>query len=131
VRALAVAERNARRLGLDVGFALHDLRQGLPGGPFDLVVCNPPYVSAAELAGLDPEVRDWEPQEALVDEGQSLAVVAGARGALRGGGWLVFECHEQKAGELVSTLAEDGYTGPLITDDLAGRPRVVEAQWQP
>jgi release factor glutamine methyltransferase len=130
VRALAVAERNARRLGLDVGFALHDVQQGLPGGPFDLVVCNPPYVSAAELARLDPEVRDWEPPQALVDEGQSLAVVRAARGALRRGGWLVLECHEQKAGELASTLAEHGYTGPLITDDLAGRPRVVEAQWQ-
>jgi release factor glutamine methyltransferase len=129
-RALAVAERNARRLGLDVGFALHDVQQGLPGGPFDLVVCNPPYVSAAELARLDPEVRDWEPPQALVDEGQSLAVVRAARGALRRGGWLVLECHEQKAGELASTLAEHGYTGPLITDDLAGRPRVVEAQWQ-
>ncbi len=128
--ALAVAERNAERLGIDIALARHDLRQGLPTGPFDLVVCNPPYVSEAELAGLDPEVRDWEPREALVDEGQWLAVVAGARGVLRRGGWLVLESHEDRAGELASALAEHGYTDPLITDDLAGRQRVVEAQWQ-
>jgi release factor glutamine methyltransferase len=129
-RALGVAERNGQRLGLDVRFARRDLRQGLPSGPFDLVVCNPPYVSVAELAGLDPEVRVWEPPEALVDEGQWLAVVAGARGVLRPGGWLVLESHEQKAGELASALAEHGYTEPAVTDDLAARPRVVEAQWQ-
>lgn len=129
-RALGVAERNGQRLGLDVRFARRDLRQGLPSGPFDLVVCNPPYVSVAELAGLDPEVRVWEPPEALVDEGQWLAVIAGARGVLRPGGWLVLESHEQKAGELASALAEHGYTEPAVTDDLAARPRVVEAQWQ-
>ena len=50
-------------------------------GPFDLVVSNPPYVLAAELDALEPEVRDWEPRGALVDEGQTDA--SGRRGARR------------------------------------------------
>ena len=54
---------------------------GLPPGPFDLVVSNPPYVQADELDALEPEVRDWEPREALVDDGQTEAL---ARAALDG-----------------------------------------------
>jgi release factor glutamine methyltransferase len=129
-RALAVAERNARRLGLDVRFARHDLSRGLPRGPFDLVVSNPPYVSEHEMPGLDAEVRDWEPREALVDRGQTLAVLEGAGAVLADGGWLVLESHERKAGELAAALSAAGYRSPRITDDLAGRERVVEAQWQ-
>jgi release factor glutamine methyltransferase len=129
-RALAVAERNAERLVLGVRFARHDLWSGLPAGPFDLVVSNPPYVSEAELPGLDPEVRKWEPREALVDRGQTLAVAQGARDVLCEEGWLVLETHEQKAGELARALVGFGYRNPRITDDLAGRERVVEAQCQ-
>ena len=57
----------------------HDLFDGLPAGPWDLVVSNPPYVDAADLATLQPEVRDWEPHAALSAEG---AVEAVARGSV-------------------------------------------------
>ena len=50
---------------------------GLPGGPFDLVVSNPPYVEPEEIDTLEPEVRDWEPREALVGHGVTEAI-AGA-----------------------------------------------------
>ena len=42
-------------------------RRAARQGPFDLVVSNPPYVRAEELDTLEPEVRDWEPREALLD----------------------------------------------------------------
>ena len=62
--ALALARENAERTGLAerVSFARHDVADGLPGGPYDLVVSNPPYVEPGDLGTLQPEVRDWEPR---------------------------------------------------------------------
>jgi len=62
--ALAIAERNAARLGLAAraAFSLGDWDEGLDGR-FDLILCNPPYVEAD--ADLPPDVRDWEPHRAL------------------------------------------------------------------
>ncbi len=68
--ALALARENANAVGLDVELLHLDVNHGLPPGAFDLVVSNPPYVHADEVAALDPEVRDWEPRTALVDEGR-------------------------------------------------------------
>ena len=127
--ALALARENAARLGLDVRLERWDLAAGLPAGPWDLVVSNPPYVSAGELAALAPEVRDWEPRDAIVDRGQTDAVVTGARDVLRPGGWLVLETHWDRAAHVAATVAVAGYGPPTITRDLAGRDRVVEAPW--
>lgn len=67
--ALAIAEENARRLGTTVRFARCDglawLRGAAGPPPPHLLVSNPPYIPTADLAGLAPEVRDWEPREAL------------------------------------------------------------------
>ena len=126
--ALALARENAARLGLDVRFVGGDLRDGLPPGPFDLVVSNPPYVLPGELDALEPEVRDWEPREALVDEGQTEALVARALEVLRPGGVLLVEVHEGRAAELAATLQAVGYEGVRIGQDLAGRERMVEGR---
>ena len=103
-----------------------DLRDGLPPGPFGLVVSNPPYVRSDELDALEPEVRDWEPRAALVDEGQTEALVRAARDVLSPGAPLVLEAHEEHAGALTRELADAGYAAVRITRDLAGRDRVVE-----
>ena len=124
--ALALAHENAERLGLDVELVLADLRDGLPPGPFDLVVSNPPYVRADELDALEPEVRDWEPRAALVDEGQTGALVRAARDVLHPGAPLVLEAHAEHAHALTRDLADAGYAAVRITRDLAGRDRVVE-----
>jgi len=124
--ALALARENAERLGLDVELVHADLRDGLPPGPFGLVVSNPPYVRSDELDVLEPEVRDWEPRAALVDEGQTEALVRAAREVLSPGAPLVLEAHEEHAGALTRELADAGYAAVRITQDLAGRDRVVE-----
>jgi release factor glutamine methyltransferase len=127
--ALALARENAARTGLPVELVRHDLREGLPGGPYELVVSNPPYVEAEELTGLQPEVRDWEPREALVGEGMTAAVARGAREVLRAGGWLVLEVADGSAARVSSLLASLGFDHAAATADLAGRDRVVEGQW--
>ena len=125
--ALDLAEENAHEHGLDVTFVQADLLDGLDGS-FDLVVSNPPYVEAEELAALEPEVRDWEPRSALVDEGQTGRLIADASRVLEG--WLVLEVHERHACDIAALLATSGYDSVRITLDLAGKERVVEARWQ-
>jgi release factor glutamine methyltransferase len=126
--ALALARENAALTGLDIELLYADLHDGLPAGPFDLVVSNPPYVLAAEMDALDPEVRDWEPRAALVDEGQTEALVRAARPALAPGGRLVLEVHADGAGAAVRLLENAGYADVRITQDLANRDRVVEGE---
>jgi release factor glutamine methyltransferase len=124
--ALALARENAGALGLDVRFVHGDLLAGVDG-PFELVVSNPPYVLDAEVDDLEPEVRDWEPRQALVDEGQTERLAAAARDVLDG--WLVLEVHEEHAVQVADRLTALGYAAASITRDIAGRQRVVEARW--
>jgi release factor glutamine methyltransferase len=126
--ALALARENADALGLDVAFVEADLVSGVEG-PFALVVSNPPYVLAEELDDLEPEVREWEPRAALVDEGQTARLVADARTFLDGR--LVLEVHEARATEIAAALDTAGYAEVKVGVDLAGRDRVVEGAWRP
>jgi release factor glutamine methyltransferase len=126
--ALALARTNADGNRLDVTFVETDILDGLEGS-FDLVVSNPPYVLAAELDGLEPEVRDWEPRLALVDDGQTARLARDACRVLDG--MLVIEVHEELAGEAKELLDELGYADTGIGPDLAGRPRMAEGRWRP
>ncbi len=126
--ALELARENADRLGLAVGLVETALLEGL-AGPFDLVVSNPPYVDVAELPGLEPEVRDWEPRVALVADGQTDGLVEAAKAVLRDGGGLVLETHAQHGGDVAALLRKAGYAEVTITSDLAGHERVVEGRW--
>ncbi|HUY71065.1 MAG TPA: peptide chain release factor N(5)-glutamine methyltransferase [Gaiellaceae bacterium] len=125
--ALSLARENAERLGLSVEFVETNLLDGV-AGPFDLVVSNPPYVGTEELAGLEPEVRDFEPRVALLDEGQTAALARAARRVLGPGAAIVLECHAYRAAEVGSLLDRLGYEGVTISADLAGRERVVAAR---
>lgn len=129
--ALVLATENAERAGLAgrVTMLLHDLDDGLPGGPYDLVVSNPPYVDPEELESLEPEVREWEPKEALVGRGMTEGVAEGARGALGSGGALVLEVADGAAATVSELLEVLGYRDVRATPDLAGRDRVVEGRW--
>jgi release factor glutamine methyltransferase len=125
--ALELAHENARRTGLDIKLFYADLREGLPPGPFDLVVSNPPYVRPEEIDSLEPEVRDWEPREALVDEGQTEALARAALDVLHPAARLVLEVHEDRAPDARALLESLGYR-VRISVDLTGRDRVVEGQ---
>ena len=124
--ALAVARTNASRTGLAVDWLERDLFDGLPPGPWDLVVSNPPYVRPEDVETLAPEVREWEPRAALVGEGATEAIARTAAEALRSGGTLVLEIADGDAGRVAELLRRLGYSDVRVTPDLAGRERVVE-----
>ena len=126
--ALALARENLGRSGLAARVELRrgDLLDGVRG-PFDLVVSNPPYVPAREYDSLQPEIRLYEPYEAVVGDRVWERVARSARGVLAPGGHLVLECGDGQAAGVAEGLAALGYEGVLCTPDLAGRDRVVEA----
>lgn len=124
--ALAVARGNALNTSLAVDLLEWDLFTGLPAGPWDLVVSNPPYVRPDEIELLEPEVRDWEPRAALVGDGATEAVAHGSSDVLGAGAALVLEVADGDAGRVSGLLFELGYAEVMVTQDLAGRDRIVE-----
>jgi release factor glutamine methyltransferase len=119
--AVELARENAERLDLHVEVRAGDLEAAAEG--WDLVVSNPPYVPADEWNSLQPEIRDWEPRDALVGEGlhEEIARLASTR-------LLVFEVGDGQADHVADALASLGYADIAITPDLAEEDRVVEGR---
>jgi release factor glutamine methyltransferase len=128
--ALAVAEENLGRAAVNGRIELRqaDLVAGI-SGPFDLVVSNPPYVAPEEYEALQPEIRLYEPREALVGTGVGEEIARAARSVLAPGGWLLLECGDGQADALAAELELLGYAELTKTRDLAERERIVEARW--
>ncbi len=131
--ALAVARVNGERCGLIQGL---ELREGSlfgplePGERFHVVVSNPPYVPDGDRPGLEPEVRDWEPTEALFagPEGMDVLIplVEGAIGVLLPGGLLALEVGDGQAGKVAGAMdGTGGFREIRIRPDLAGKERIV------
>jgi release factor glutamine methyltransferase len=128
--ALELARENHVRAGVNgrVRLVLGDLLTGVEG-PFDLVVSNPPYVSPEEYDTLQPEIRLYEPYEAVVGVGVGRSIAGQTRRLLGPGGKLVLECGDGQGVVLAAALRELGYQDVVETPDLAGRDRVVEGTW--
>jgi release factor glutamine methyltransferase len=128
--ALGVARGNAARLlGADHGieFLEGDLFEPV-AGTFSLIVSNPPYISQAEYACLEPNVRDYEPALALLAGEDGLAVVrrilADAREHLEPRGTLLVEVSPTTAAPALVLAGERGFQGK-VERDLAGLDRVL------
>ncbi|SUZ62761.1 uncharacterized protein METZ01_LOCUS15615 [marine metagenome] len=134
--ALSVAADNAERydLGGHVEFREGSLFEPLEEGErFDVIVSNPPYIAEGEKGELQPEVRDWEPPEALFAGADGLDVirqlVAGAPKHLLSGGLLALECGLGQAEGIAADVQATGAFGAVrIRADLTGRPRFVTAE---
>lgn len=129
--ALAVAEGNARRLGLAgrIEFRVGPLLEPLAAQErYAVIVSNPPYVEESARAGLPPEVRDWEPGQALYGGGDGLQfldlLVDGAPAHLQPGGLLALEVGLGQA-EVVAKRMRATLQQVRIINDLTDRPRVV------
>jgi release factor glutamine methyltransferase len=135
--ALAIAQANAEALGVSarVQLRLSDWRQpgwyeGLPV-PFDLVVSNPPYIRAGDVAGLMPEVAKFEPRMALDGGPDGLdsyrAIVAAMPQLLTRGGHLLVEMGNGQAPEIAKLFRAAAFHVEGPWRDLAGIDRVLGA----
>jgi release factor glutamine methyltransferase len=100
------------------------------GGPWDAVVANPPYVAAADLRALAPEIVRHEPRAALEAGEDGLGVISRlvAQIAVAGVPWVAIEVGLGQAAAVRKRLAGAGYAHTEARDDLAGIPRVVVAR---
>ena len=128
--ALAVARRNAERLGLPIELVETSWWHGLQGRHFDIALSNPPYI-AADDPHLD--ALRHEPAVALTPGGDGLGalrtVVAGAGAFLVPGGWLLLEHGFDQAVAVRSLLAGAGFEGLRTRRDLAGHERATGGRW--
>ncbi len=130
--ALAVAEHNAKLLGIDrVRFVESDLLESIEG-QFDAIAANLPYVEAATLEALQPEVARFEPRLALDggDDGLDLVrlLAAQAPAHLKPGGLLALEIGAGQAPATAHLLEAAGFSQLELHEDLAGIERVVSGR---
>ena len=131
--ALALAAANVEALGLGrrVRLVAGDLFDPLGGlqAAVDLVVSNPPYIASGDIEGLPPEVRDWEPREALDGGPDGMAVhrrlVAESPRILRPAGWLLMEMGERQAEPLRASMEANGFERVEVRRDLRGVERMI------
>jgi len=132
--ALCVACANAARLSARVAFALSDLSSCIGDHTLDLMVSNPPYVPQTDRAGLQREVRDFEPDVALFAGPTGLEIyerlVADALRVLRRGGWFLVELGYNSVGPVQGMLGGH-WEAVEVLSDLAGLPRVLAARLLP
>lgn len=125
--ALALAKENAEENGADIAFVQSDLFSRIRGR-FDIIVCNPPYIPSGDIAGLQREVRDFEPRLALdggadgLDYYRRIAEDAGKY--LVRGGMLVMEVGLGEAESVVKLFRYCDYS--MVVKDFNGIDRFVK-----
>jgi release factor glutamine methyltransferase len=129
--AVALAERNRQRLGLDNARILQgDWCEPLPTG-LHMILSNPPYIEPEDPHLLQGDLR-FEPRSALVADDNGLAdircIVKQAVAHLLPGGWLLLEHGYDQAGRVRSCLVHEGYEQVVTHRDLAGLDRVTLGQ---
>ncbi len=127
--ALAVAQANAQRLGLDVEFSQGSWLEGVTG-LFDAIASNPPYIAAA-----DPHlaVLTHEPLQALASGADGLddlrAIIRQAPACLAPGGWLLLEHGYDQALAVCDLLLAAGFADVQSRPDLASIARCSGGRW--
>ncbi len=129
-RAVEQAQENARRLGLDsrAVFQTGNWLEGLTES-FDLIISNPPYIPAADIEALAPEVREHDPRLALDGGADGLApyrhLIPLLPAFLNPHGAALFEVGIGQAQAVAALLKETGFTNVFTKPDLGGIDRCV------
>lgn len=132
-RALLVAEENARINHADIRFAQVDvLSDSLPDIRTDILVSNPPYITAREKSGMQPNVTEWEPGIALfVPDNDPLLfyrrIADIGTSILTDGGTIYFETNQNYGEETAALLREKGYRNVTLRKDMSGNDRMIKA----
>jgi release factor glutamine methyltransferase len=130
--ALALARINRDLLSPSVELVQSNLCSALQPAVFDALIANPPYLTVTEFVGLDPSVRDWEPEVALVsgEDGleATLRLLENGLGVLRPGGWLALEVDVNRALIAARRAAALGWEDVSVEVDLFGRERYLLAR---
>jgi release factor glutamine methyltransferase len=132
--ALALASENRREVGGPdpVHLVLGDLCGPLADASLDALVSNPPYLTTAEYAALDPAVRAWEPGSALESGadgmGATRRLLAEGRRVLKPGGWIALEVDCTRAAVTAAVARALGWSDVIVETDLFGRERYLLAR---
>ncbi len=130
-KALAVAKENADMLGADnLEFVEGDLFENIDT-TFDIIISNPPYIESLKIAELEPEVREFDPLEAL-DGGEDglffyRRIIKRAPAFLKKGGMIFLEIGYNQAKEVTGLLIGERFSDIEVIKDYGGNDRVVKA----
>jgi release factor glutamine methyltransferase len=137
VDALALAKENAEKnnVAARVEFLHGNGFSALPAAAqFDLMICNPPYIPTAEIQTLQPEVRDFDPRQALDGGADGLdfyRMLAGeARQLLKPGGKVMVEFGDGQAPAIRKLFENENWIVEAIKDDYSQRARILIATWK-
>ena len=135
--ALDIARGNAKRHGVEerIEFILSDLWQGLSHQElaFDIIVSNPPYINSDAIDSLPPEVRDYEPRQALDGGEEGMVyirnIIEQAPKHLNPGGWILLEMDPEQTTKAFGLIeANNSYGEKVRLKDYSHYHRVVMAQ---
>ncbi|MEG0961597.1 MAG: peptide chain release factor N(5)-glutamine methyltransferase [Lachnospiraceae bacterium] len=127
-QALLVAKENAKQNHTEVEFIRSDLFQNITGS-YDIIVSNPPYIPTEVIETLMPEVRNFEPMDALDGKEDGLyfyrKIAEQGKEFLTLNGYLYFEIGHDQGGRVAAIMEQKGYRNVRVTKDLSGNDRVV------
>ena len=130
--ALAVARENADTLKVKVRFFESDMLAPQPSATYDIIVSNPPYICWSEREAMEPNVKDYEPGQALfVPDNDPLlfyqAIAPYAAQSLERGGRLYLEINQRFGAEVKRLLEDNGFDEVRIIEDSYGKTRFAAA----
>ena len=130
--AVAMARENAALLKVKVRLFESDMLSPQPSATYDIIVSNPPYICWSEREAMDPNVKDYEPGQALfVPDNDPLlfykAIAPYAARSLERGGRLYLEINRRFGNEVKRLLEDNGFNEVRIIDDAYGNPRFAAA----
>jgi len=101
---------------------------------FDLIISNPPYVRTGDIKSLQPEIKDWEPVDALDGGADGLGfyreLIPAAKSFLKDSGIIMLEVGAGQSGRVADIIKSSGYELLEIIKDYAGIERIIKAKWK-
>ncbi len=134
--ALDIARENAEINNVDISFKKNDALKPWPPeytNSFDVVVCNPPYVSFREFEQLQPEIQKYEPKVSLLGGNDGLDFYRRISNILtdlvKPNSIAFFEIGEKQSASVTNIFSEAGFENIQTIKDLAGKDRIVKMNW--